>query len=149
MRVLYFLVLFFLLCLTACHNPKDATDIQGRSVYLSEYHGKWIFLNYWATWCQPCMTELPELNAFYQQHTDQLVVLGVNFDGLPNADIQKFSNSLHLTFPLFSSFPHEKFGIHDISSLPVTFVITPQGKLLTTLYGPQTTASLLKSMKEN
>jgi len=150
MRVLLFLVCSFLLglSLTACHNTPDAVDNTGKPIYLADYHGKWVVVNYWATWCQPCLTELPVLNALQAQHADKMVVLGVSFDGLSNTDLQRFANTQHLTLPLLSNFPIAKFGIDEIPSLPVTFIITPQGKLAKTLYGPQTKESLLRSLKD-
>lgn len=70
------------------------------------------------------------------------MVLGVNFDALPHAEIEKFTKPMHLQFPLLSQFPIEKFEIKDIPSLPVTFLINPKGRLQRTLYGPQTVDSL-------
>lgn len=146
-RCLTFIIL--LICLSSCHKAPDTIDSNNNPVYLSEYKDKWMVINYWATWCKPCLMELPELNAFHAQYGNKVAVLGVNFDGLPNTDIKHFADRLHLTFPLLSNFPGKKFGIDDISSLPVTFIINPQGKLFKTLYGPQTHKSLLSATLEN
>lgn len=149
MKAARFLIFsFFILCVTACHPKPDATDSHGNPIYLSDFHGKWIIVNYWATWCPPCLKELPALNALYANHHDKLVVLGVNFDGLPSADIDNFSQKLHLTFPLLSSFPLSKFDVKEIATLPTTLIITPEGKLHKIVYGPQTEGMLLKEMSE-
>ena len=147
MKKIFLSVMLILACLgSGCNKQPDAVDSQGNRLSFSDYRGKWLVVNYWATWCKPCLTELPELNALYSAYADKLVVLGVSFDHLPAAEIQQFAQPLHLKFPLLSQFPTEKFGIKDIPTLPVTFLISPQGKLAQTLYGPQTEASLLTAM---
>ncbi|HVV67433.1 MAG TPA: TlpA disulfide reductase family protein [Gammaproteobacteria bacterium] len=148
MKKLFLTIILILACFaSACNKQPDAVDSQGKAISFSDYRGKWLVVNYWATWCKPCLTELPELNALYAAHQDKLVVLGISFDHLPNTEIQQFAQPLQLKFPLLSQFPTEKFGIKDIPTLPVTFLISPQGKLTQTLYGPQTKASLLTAME--
>lgn len=144
----YWILLILLVCLTACHSNVDATDSRGKSIRMTDYQGKWVVINYWATWCKPCLKELPELNMLSNQHADKVVVLGVNFDHLDPMSIQRFAASFPLNFSLLSQFPIEKFGVKDISTLPVTFIINPQGKLTQTLYGPQTQHSLLTAIGE-
>jgi thiol-disulfide isomerase/thioredoxin len=145
-RICNILCSFIFLILLSCQPTPDAQDSQGRPIYLSEYHGKWMVVNYWATWCKPCLSELPELNAFYIQHANKVIVLGVNFDALPNTEIEKFARPLQLKFPLLQKFPIEKFGVKDIPSLPATFLIDPKGHLHRTLYGPQTVDSLNRAV---
>lgn len=142
-RYLGFTIL--LICLSACQKTPDITDSNNHPIYLSEYKDKWMVINYWATWCKPCLVELPELNEFHAKYSDKVAVLGVSFDGLINTDIKRFADKLHLTFPMLSSFPNKKFGIEEIPSLPTTFIIDPQGKLSKILYGPQTQENLLKA----
>ncbi len=145
------LILLFGFCigLTACKRGVDVIDAQGHKIRMVDYHDKWVVINYWATWCKPCLTELPELNTLYHTHTDKVVVLGVSFDGLSNAQIGEFAASLKLDFPMLSQFPIAKWGVNDISSLPVTFIVDPRGKLSQTLFGPQTQQSLLKAMEQH
>jgi peroxiredoxin len=147
LKIISHIFLSICLFLTACHATPDAIQSDGKPLYLSDYRGKWMVVNYWATWCHPCLAELPELNTLYRQHADTIVVLGVSFDGLSNTDIQQFAKTQHLTFPLLSHFPIEKFSVQDISSLPMSFLITPQGKLAKILYGTQTEKSILENIK--
>ncbi len=144
--ILLLLCCVFLIGSTACKKQTDTLANQNHPIQLSDYRGKWLVLNYWATWCTPCLTELPELNKLYTQHSDKLNVLAVNFDGLTAEKTADFTQNLALEFPLLSSFPKEKLGISDISALPVTFLISPQGKLVKTLHGPQTEQSLLQEI---
>lgn len=133
------------LSLAACTRA-DAHDSEGKSITMTDYRGKWVVINYWATWCKPCLIELPELERLHQEHNTQLAVLGVSFDTLDDESIQRVKQSLGLTFPLLATFPREKWGVTEISSLPVTLLISPQGHLVKTLYGPQTQQTLLAEM---
>jgi len=59
-------------------------DLSGRPVRLSDFHGRPVLLNFWATWCTACWSELPELVKLHDRHGDQLVILGIALDGLPD-----------------------------------------------------------------
>jgi peroxiredoxin len=133
--------------LAACSAKPDAVDSQGKPIYVKDYHGKWLVINYWAEWCKPCITELPELNALYKQQVPQVMVIGVSFDGLADAEMQRVAQKLHIDFPMTNNFPVQKFGVEHVEALPITFLISPQGKLVKTLHGPQTQQSLLKEMQ--
>ena len=100
-----FLLSFFLINCAACVQKPQAVDIFGHPIQLTKFRGKWLVINYWAQWCPPCLTELPQLNAFSQEHGNVAVVLGVNFDHLPAETIQKFVQPLQLSFLLLSDFP--------------------------------------------
>ncbi|MGB6976658.1 MAG: SCO family protein [Gammaproteobacteria bacterium] len=127
------------------HQP-TAQDIKGNPINLADYRGKWVLINYWATWCHPCLQELPELNQFYHHYSDKVAVLGVSFDQLPASKIQQLAQRFALNFPLLSSFPISALGVENISALPITFLIAPDGHLQETLHGPQTQASLAKAI---
>lgn len=135
-----------LFLLVACSKQPDGHDSQGKAIYLSQYQGKWVVINYWAKWCKPCLQELPELNTVYTTHRQQLVVLGVSFDKLSDADINAFAKRLHVEFPMLSTLDLAKYGVKNIGTLPTTFIISPQGKLVKTLHGPQTQASIEQAM---
>jgi thiol-disulfide isomerase/thioredoxin len=131
-RLLMIALLSLVLC---CCSKAESPDIT--------YKGHWVFVNYWANWCAPCMAELPALNQFYLKNKDKnVIVVGVSFDPKSQEDIDAFAKTLNISFPMLTSFPLKKYGIEGISTLPVTFVINPQGELLKTLHGPQTEESL-------
>lgn len=145
-KLCFWFLFISLSLLGACSYP-DSHDSTGKKISVSDYKGKWVVLNYWASWCKPCMVELPELNQLYKKYNNQVMVLAINFDSLPDVEINNFAQSLQLDFPLLSQFPKEKWGIAEIPTLPVTFLISPEGKLTATLYGPQTQASLAQAMQ--
>lgn len=113
-------------------------------INFSDYKGKWVVINYWASWCDYCMEEVPELNAFYRAYRNEVVMFGVNYEdgslkGLP----QRIQES-GIAFPTFSYDPKRYFSFHigRISGLPTTLLIGPDGNLKRVLSGPQTKRSL-------
>ncbi len=126
------------------HNPQF-TVIGGKQMHLSDYRGKWIVINYWASWCKPCYKEIPELNAFYQANKAQKVVMfGVNYDRVKQAKVLALASSMGMIFPNLAGNPIKQFGVASIKGLPATYIISPEGKLVKTLFGPQTQAQLNK-----
>lgn len=109
---------------------------------LAEYKGKWVIVSYWADWCHYCLEELPQLNSFYNKNRDRVVVLGVNYDGLPKARLDAFSKQKGLSFPMLSSFPIYKYSDVAIDHIPMTFVFDPNGKLTKVLDGAQNKTAL-------
>lgn len=136
---LVFCLAIFLTFSVACHDTRDS---HSNSINMTNYKGKWVIINYWATWCQPCLKELPELNNIFMIYKNKVMVLGVNYDQLSNEEINKFADKLGITFPVMRSFPIKKYGVTEINTLPVTFIISPEGKLVKILLGPKTRDSL-------
>ena len=127
--------------ITACIKP-DFTDHLGNSGKFSDFKGKWLVINYWATWCKPCIKEIPELNELAQQHLEQVVVLGVDFDNQSGEVLLQAIEKLAIQFPIIND-PSEYFNTNRPIALPSTLIISPDGKLHKTLLGPQTRQELL------
>ncbi len=117
-----------------------------RNAHFSNYKGKWVIVNYWATWCKPCLKEMPALNDLYKNNKDKIVVLGVSYDKLSNKEIKAVAKKLSIQYPMLSTFPINKFGVKHLSVLPVTFIINPKGQLVKTLKGPQTEAQFKQAI---
>ena len=111
---------------------------------LKESQGQWVYVNYWAQWCKPCIKEIPELNALDADHSD-ITVLGVNYDGVTGEELEQQLTSLKVGFDTLSSDPSEALGIPRPMVLPTTVIITPSGELHSTLLGPQTLETLLSA----
>jgi thiol-disulfide isomerase/thioredoxin len=109
---------------------------------LANAKGKWTYINYWATWCKPCIEEIPELNEFAAQNP-YLVVLGVNFDGIQGDELKAAEAKLGIEFTNLAQDPHQQFGYERPNVLPVTIVINPEGNVIHQLVGPQTFGSLM------
>lgn len=108
--------------------------LDGKNVKLSDYKGKWVIVNYWATWCPPCRMEIPELEMFYEKHKDKdAVVLGVNYETGDVKHVQDFARQQMVSYPIV----REKGGANGRSTvfgplkgLPTTYMVTPKGEVV-------------------
>lgn len=117
-------------------------DMDGKQIPFSSLKGKWVMINYWASWCQPCVDEIKELNKFYQTHKERVALYAVNFDALPIKEQLQLIRMLGIHYPGLIENPGAQLGLGHIRGVPATFVFDPQGNLSDTLYGAQTQASL-------
>lgn len=143
------LILFALLCpllLIACADKIEFTDTAGNSGQFSDYHGQWLVINYWATWCKPCIEEIPELNTFAKQHIDKVKLFAVDFDDAQGETLITNSKKMGIEFSVLTADPSKILGVSRPSALPTTLIFDPTGKLQQTLLGPQTEQSLLQAM---
>lgn len=123
-------------------------DQYGRKVAAEQLEGQWLVINYWAEWCAPCRTEIPELNALAAQLKERQVrVLGVNFDGLQGAELGKAVQALGIEFTVLEEDPAARYQLPRSEVLPVTYIVDDQGKLRERLLGEQTAAGLTARLK--
>jgi thiol-disulfide isomerase/thioredoxin len=87
--------------LLASASAFSFTDINGQTHTLAGYHGKWVLLNLWATWCQPCLAEMPELDALSKSRKE-LVVLGLAVDGQDARRLRLFADKLKVGYPIIA-----------------------------------------------
>lgn len=110
--------------------------------------GKVLLVNYWAEWCAPCREEIPELNTFYREHGDRVLVLGINFDQLPAEQVQQQAEKFAIEFPLLAAAPEGRWGQPMPQVLPSTFIIDASGQWRRTLVGPQSAESLAEAVTQ-
>ena len=137
-----FLILLIYLSLISCDRSKsdDAYLEQASNVVLT---GKWIVINYWATWCGPCREEIPELNRLSREQPESLKVFGVNFEPVSGNEMEENIKEMGILFPVFPEDPYEKLGYERPLVLPTTIVISPEGSIHAELVGPQTRDSII------
>jgi len=123
----------------------DFVDTDGNGYRYSDIQGKWQVINYWATWCAPCIREIPELISLNESN-DNVVVFGVNFDAPEGEEVARQIEKMGITFPIYQGDPGAHLGIEMPEVLPTTVLIDPEGKIAEVLVGPQTEASLLSAM---
>lgn len=116
-------------------------DQYGNLHTISEYKGKTVFLNFWATWCGPCQREMPEIQALYERYgcnSGDLIVLGVANPKTENhpynqdvseSELVQFLNDSGYTFPVVMDITGEMFAAYGISAFPTTFMIDSNGNV--------------------
>ena len=118
-------------------------DQYGRKVAVERLEGQWLVINYWAQWCAPCRTEIPELNALEKQLEQQSVqVLGVNFDALQGEKLSQAAQDMGITFTVLAQDPAERYQLPRAEVLPVTYIVDDRGRMRERLLGEQTAAGL-------
>ena len=113
-------------------------QLGGGEVALSDYRGKWVVVNYWATWCAPCVKEMPELSALHEAHED-IVVLGLAFEDVDDADFNEFLEDAPVSYPILKVDvyePPEPFGAPKV--LPTTIILDKDGRSVKAFLGPVT-----------
>jgi peroxiredoxin len=103
------------------------TDIEGNTVRLSDYEGKVVLINAWATWCPPCIAEMPDLNAYYQAHQeDGFIILAINA-GDSAEQAAEFADQKGLTFPVLLDTNTRLLSSLGINSYPTSILVGQDG----------------------
>jgi len=129
-------VLFLLLLAlgSARAAPVDFSlpTLDGGKLSLSQFRGKWVVINFWATWCPPCREEIPDLEDFYRAHKDKdAVVLGINFEDVKKSQLKAFVDEFFISYPILLD-PDQEPPLPgmDLSGLPTTYIVSPEGELV-------------------
>ncbi len=125
------------------------TDMQGNEVTLSQFRGKVVLLNFWATWCPPCREEMPSMEQLHQRYKDQgLVLLAVNVEAEGYQAVSRFLPGKNYTFPILLDTAAEVQNSYKVFRFPETFVIDRNGTVVEKIIGgrdwlsPKTTTML-------
>ncbi len=103
---------------------------------LAAQRGKWVVINYWATWCSPCIKEMPALSAFVSAHRD-VTAIGLAYEDQPLKNIRAFLRKHPVHYAVARVDPmHPPAGIAAPSVLPTTYLVAPDGHLAKTFIGP-------------
>ena len=137
----FLLMLLSTIFLSTCSKP-DYQIFEGSSGNIENLKGKWVVVNYWADWCPPCIQEMPELSAFYNDNKERVTVFAYNFDRLEGEELQQMLIRFKVEVPSILSDPGELFGWEAPPSLPTTYIVDPQGNMKVMLVGPQTKEKL-------
>lgn len=117
----------------------ELPDLTDTTLRLSDYRGKVVFLNFWATWCKPCKEEMPSMEVLYQTFKPEgLVVLAVSIDRVTTKqDIPPFVKSLNLTFPILVDSWGQTDKRYKLMGVPETYIIDREGVLREKVIGPR------------
>ncbi len=104
-------------------------DIEGKRHRLSDYRGRVVIVNFWATWCPPCIAEMPSMQRAWEQlEPDGILLLGIN-TGESKAAIERFDSKYPVDFPLLMDPDSTVTGAWPVRGMPTTFVVDPEGQI--------------------
>jgi thiol-disulfide isomerase/thioredoxin len=118
------------------------TTLEGKTFDLAAQRGKWVIVNYWATWCVPCIKEMPDISHFVAAHKN-VVAIGLAYDDSDPADIKAFVTKHPVVYPIAQvTLDNPPKDFDEPRGLPTTYLIGPDGKVAKHIVGPVTEASL-------
>lgn len=133
------------LVLAGCGSETVFTMANEETLVWEDLRGEWVFVNYWAEWCEPCYDEIPELNKLNNE--PDVTVLGVNFDGDQGEELRNVMNEMRIEFDVFQEDPGPTFGWDRPLAMPATMVVTPEGELKEARFGEQSKEELLEATR--
>jgi thiol-disulfide isomerase/thioredoxin len=107
----------------------DLTDTQGQRHKLADYKGRWVVMNFWATWCVPCIQEIPEIAEFQKAHPN-VVVIGVAMDAENVAKVKQFARKTGHDYALVLGDDAVEKQLGEPRALPTTRIYDPSGKVV-------------------
>ena len=125
----------------ACVGPKGGKEGQcapdfellstsGEKVSLSDFRGKVVFLNFWATWCEPCKVEIPSMETLNAKLRDKnFHMISVSIDSEGKKEISKFFDGRWPSFPVLMDADHKVSHLYGTFKVPETYIIGPEGKV--------------------
>lgn len=120
----------------------EGETLNGQTLKLVDLRGQVVLINFWATWCEPCKAEMPDLQAVYEDYQSRgLVILGVNLDE-GQADISRWVEELGLTFDIVLDERQQIATLYQLRGQPSSYLVAPNGVITQVYYGPTTRQSL-------
>jgi len=105
-------------------------DLNGKQVSLSDFKGKVVILDFWATWCPPCVKEIPHFIALYEQYKDQgFAIVGISVDRGGISVVKSFARKYRVNYPILMTDGRVDKAYGGIPSIPTTFVIDSAGNI--------------------
>src|SRR5574344_1179350 len=117
--------------------------LDGSQVQLSSLRGKPVFLNFWATWCPPCVGEMPHFQALYPKYKDKINFLAVSIDA-EKGTVEKFVAAKGFNFPIAHDGKKNVAGLYSIEAIPTSLMLDKDGKVIAYHLGGMSAADLQK-----
>jgi len=111
-------------------------DTAGIKHQLSDYKGRWVLVNYWATWCPPCLEEVPDLvNLYDSRRKKDLMVIGVAFDYKNFKEVSDYVDDMLMSYPIVLGNEEVIAQVGPADVLPTTYIYNPKGLLIQVKHG--------------
>ncbi|PEC77043.1 thiol:disulfide interchange protein [Bacillus cereus] len=124
------------------------TKLDGTNVKLSDLKGKKVILNFWATWCGPCQQEMPDMEAFYKEHKENVEILAVNYTpsekGGGEEKVSNFAKEKGITFPILLDKNIDVTTAYKVITIPTSYFIDTKGVIQDKFIGPMTQKEMKK-----
>ncbi|HEY2494504.1 MAG TPA: redoxin domain-containing protein [Paenibacillus sp.] len=124
-----------------------ATNTEGQQVRLAEYRGKVVLINFWASWCKPCVREMPLIHRVFQSQDNDIETLFINV-GEAKGTVNEFMKEQQLTVPVIIDVTGKISSLYGIAGLPATFIIDKTGTFSKVILGEVTDYTLLRTWLE-
>lgn len=121
-------------------------DLQGNKIALSDYKGKVVVLNFWATWCAPCLRDMPVFENIHKKYSDDVQVLGIAVVSKLK-DIPKQANRARISYPILFGSKKIIADYNNFYSIPQTFILNRDGEVVTQIDGSVTARELEKELE--
>jgi len=118
-------------------------DLGGQKVRLSDFRGKPVLLNFWASWCPPCRKEMPDLQEFHRRYGDKIALIGINW-GETADTVREFLDRLSVTYLNLLDPQGTAFVLYKLTGIPESFFIDPEGFIRGVWIGPLTVEEIAK-----
>jgi len=119
--------------------------LDGKTFELSAQHGRWVIVNFWATWCSPCIKEMPDISAYVSAHAKNVSAIGIAWEDTERDEIDAFVKKHPVSYPLAQGDVYNPLPDFEVPrNLPVTYVIAPDGSVAKKFTGPITADDLDK-----
>ena len=124
------------------------TKLDGTNVKLSDLKGKKVILNFWATWCGPCQQEMPDMEAFYKEHKENVEILAINYTpsekGGGEEKVSNFAKEKGITFPILLDKNIDVTTAYKVITIPTSYFIDTKGVIQDKFIGPMTQKEMEK-----